>query len=53
MTRKSQLLLSVIGLGIIDAVVPLFPILAFILIYVLVERPPWFQEYVREIYNQG
>ena len=52
MTRKSQLLLSVIGLGVIDAVIQLFPILAFILIYVLLERPPWFPEWVREIYSQ-
>jgi hypothetical protein len=51
MTRKSQLLTSVIVLGIIDAVIPLFPILAIILIYVLMEKPPWFLEAVQEIYR--
>jgi len=51
MAKKSQLLLSVTVLGIFDAVIPLFPILAFVLIYVLLERPPWFLEWVEEIYR--
>lgn len=51
MTRKSQLLIWVTVLGLFDAVVPLFPILAIILIYVLLERPPWFLDWVHQIYG--
>jgi hypothetical protein len=51
MSKKGQLLLSVIGLGLLDAIIPFFPILALILIYVVLLRPPWFLETVREVYN--
>lgn len=51
MTRKSQLLSAVITLGIVDAIIPLFPILAIILIHVLLVKPPWFLEAVQEIYR--
>jgi hypothetical protein len=51
MTRKIQLLFWVIVLGIVDAVIPFFPILALALIYVLLEKPPWFLRSVREVYG--
>jgi hypothetical protein len=51
MTTKTQLLLSVIALGIIDAIIPFFPVLALVLVYVVLERPPWFLDWVREIYR--
>lgn len=53
MTTKTRLLLSVIALGILDAIIPLFPILALVLVYVLLERPPWFLGWVQEIYGTG
>lgn len=52
MTTKTRLLLSLTALGVVDAVVPLFPILALILIHVLLQRPPWFLKSVKEIYAQ-
>ena len=52
MTKKSHALLLLTGFGLIDAILPFFPILAFVLIYVLLERPPWFLDWVRDIYNE-
>ncbi|MFC1665758.1 hypothetical protein ACFL17_09055 [Pseudomonadota bacterium] len=51
MPKKAQLLLAVIFLGLVDAVVPFFPILAIVLIYVVLEKPSWFMDLVREVYN--
>jgi len=52
MTTKSKILITIIVLGILDAVIPGLPILALILIYVILERPAWFSDSVREIYGQ-
>jgi hypothetical protein len=52
MSRQAQLLTSVVILGLIDALVPFFPILALILIYVIVDKPTWFLEMVRELYKK-
>lgn len=51
MKNKTQILLALITVGIFDAVIPFFPILALILAYVLLERPPWFLDWVQEIYR--
>jgi hypothetical protein len=53
MTKKTQLLFWVTVLGILDAVIPFFPILAFVLVYVLLDRPPWFLNCVEEIYGSN
>ncbi len=50
MRVKTQVLVGLILLGLIDAVIPI-PILALILIYVVLQRPPWFTEMVRDIYG--
>ena len=50
MTIKKKLLISLILLGIVDMVIP-FPIIGAILIYVLLQKPPWFREIVAEIYS--
>jgi hypothetical protein len=50
MSIKTKSLLILIFLGIIDVVIPI-PILGVILIYVVLQRPPWFTNVVREIYN--
>lgn len=47
---KTKLLISLVLLGLADVVIPI-PILCIVLIYVTCERPPWFREMVREIYN--
>ncbi len=50
MRVKTQVLVGLILLGLIDAVIPI-PILALILIYVVLQQPPWFTEMVRDIYG--
>ncbi len=49
MNPRTQLLLTLIALGLVDVVIPI-PILGLILIYVVLKRPPWFLRRVREIY---
>ncbi len=51
MTNKTQLLIALIILCVVDAVVPLFPVLGLILIYVVLAKPSWFLETVRQIYE--
>ena len=51
MNTRNQLLLAVTALGLLDAIIPLFPILALTLVYVILEKPPWFIALVREIYD--
>ena len=51
MTDKTQLLTALAVLCVVDAVVPLFPVLGLVLIYVVLARPPWFLETVQDIYN--
>ena len=50
MNIKTKSLIILIILGIIDAVIPI-PILGVILIYIVLQRPPWFTNVVREIYD--
>lgn len=51
MSAKSRILIWLVFLGFLDALIPLFPIVTFILIYVLMERPRWFIEWAQEIYK--
>jgi len=51
MPTKQLLLLYVVLLGAFDAVIPFFPILAIILVYVLLVNPPWFLDTVQKIYR--
>lgn len=50
MTPKAKCLVGLIALGVVDAMIPL-PIIGLILVYVLLQRPPWFREMVREVYD--
>ena len=50
MNIKTKSLIFLVILGIIDVVIPI-PILGVILIYVVLQKPPWFTNVVREIYN--
>lgn len=52
MSKKSQVLLWLIALSLFDAIMPLFPIAGIMLIYVVLEKPPWFLDLVKEIYRQ-
>ena len=51
MKKNTQLMLAVILLGVVDAVVPFFPILALTLVYVILDKPPWFLAAVQEVYK--
>ena len=50
MSAKTQIITSLIALGLIDVILPI-PIVALILIYVVVQRPVWFTDMVRDIYD--
>ena len=50
MSTKNQVLISLIGLGLVDIVIPI-PIVAIGLIYVTLQRPSWFTAMVRDIYR--
>ncbi len=50
MSVKTKILITLISLGIVDAVIPI-PILALILISVVLQRPPWFTNMMRDIYD--
>ena len=50
MSIKTKSLIFLVILGIIDVVIPI-PILGVILIYIVLQRPPWFRNLVQEIYN--
>ena len=51
MNTKNRILAWLVFLGLVDAVIPLFPVLALVLVYVLLEKPRWFIEWVQEIYH--
>ena len=50
MNAKTQALITLIALGVIDIALPI-PIVALLLIYVVLLRPPWFMAMVRDIYG--
>ena len=50
MRHRTKILAVLILLSIVDMVIP-FPILGVILICVLLQKPPWFEKIVREIYH--
>jgi len=50
MTTRTQYVIGLIVLTIADWIIPL-PILGFVLLYVLFEKPRWFRKAVREIYS--
>ncbi len=47
---KTQLLILLAVMCIVDVVIPV-PILGVTLIYILLQRPPWFKDTVRKIYD--
>ena len=52
MSIQTKTLIFLISLGIVDMVIPI-PILGLILIYVIVQKPPWFTDVVAKIYKTG
>jgi len=51
MNVKTKSLVGLILLAMVDTVIP-FPILGVTLIYVVLQRPPWFKDVVLEIYGK-
>jgi len=49
MTLRGRLILGLIILAILDMVVPI-PFTALLLLYVILEKPPWFKKWVHDIY---
>ena len=50
MALKTKCLIGLIVLSIVDVLIPI-PIVGLILIYVVLQKPPWFVDMVREIYS--
>jgi hypothetical protein len=50
MTLKTQCLIGLSGLALVDIVIPI-PILGAILIYVVILKPFWFHNLVRDLYK--
>jgi hypothetical protein len=50
MTIRTKCIITLILLAMVDTVIP-FPITGAILLYVLLQRPPWFKTVVADIYG--
>ncbi len=50
MNNKTKTLVALLVLCIVDAVIPI-PILGAILVIVVLQKPPWFLELVKETYQ--
>ena len=50
MTIKTKTLIALLLLSMVDTVIPL-PIIGVILIYVLLQRPPWVRNVIGELYG--
>jgi hypothetical protein len=50
MTLKTRCLIALLALAVVDIVIPI-PILGAILIYVVLQKPPWFKKVVDELYG--
>jgi len=51
MTLKTRALIGLVSLSLVDTVIPI-PIVGLTLIYVMIQKPPWFQEIVAAIYGE-
>ena len=50
MKLKRKLLISVIFLALLDTVIPI-PFFAIFLLYVIIKRPGFFMDWVKEVYQ--
>jgi hypothetical protein len=51
MKITTKLILSLILLAILDMVIPV-PFTALLLLYVILEKPPWFSQLVDRVYHK-
>jgi len=50
MNIRTKSIVVLIMLGMVDIVIPI-PIIGLMLIYVIVQKPSWFMDFVKEIYR--
>jgi hypothetical protein len=50
MENRNKYLIYLILIALVDMLIPI-PIMSIILIYVLMQKPPWFKNLVAEIYK--
>jgi hypothetical protein len=50
MKLKTRLLIGLVVLAVVDMVIPI-PFTALLLLYVVLEKPPWFQTWASEVYK--
>lgn len=50
MSPQYKTILILILLGVVDVLIPI-PIIGLILIYVVIQKPSWFQDLVKDIYR--
>jgi hypothetical protein len=50
MTTKTKALIALAFLAILDTVIPI-PITALIVIYAIIQRPPWVTEFIHDVYG--
>jgi hypothetical protein len=50
MNIRTKSILILILLGLVDVVIPI-PIIGLLLIYVIVQKPPWFLDLAQELYR--
>ena len=51
MNLKTQCLIGLTGLALVDIIIPI-PILGAILIFLVIEKPAWFQNIVSDLYKE-
>ena len=49
---KTKALVALAFIGLVDVIIPL-PLLGILLIYVVLEKPSWFVEWVERIYPES
>jgi len=50
MSKRTQVLIYLILLAMFDTIIPI-PITALVLIYVLLQKPVWFRQWMDEVYR--
>ncbi|UCH80850.1 MAG: hypothetical protein JSW20_14110 [Nitrospiraceae bacterium] len=50
MKTTTKIIIQLICLGLVDIIIPI-PILGIMLIYIVLQKPPWFREMVYEVYK--
>lgn len=50
MKFKTRLIVGLVALAVVDMVIPI-PFTALLLLYVVLERPPWFARWTSEVYR--